>query len=182
MKGFIKQFMYVPKHGKVSDKTMLGRAIFSAVFIIGCLVAMTFSAYAYFSHSVVVAAAPMEAADFEGEVKAVSSSDEEIIFANPKTAVYEAELTAGEYEITVGHKGSATTGFFKVETQKNTYHTSQLFSAQSGKNESITFKIKLDADAKVVISANWGTSAYYSDYTVNGINPENYITDGETVG
>ncbi len=181
MKGFLKQFFYLPKHGRISDKAMLGRVIFSSVFIVGCLIAMAFSAYAYFSHSVSVGAAAIQTAAFEGSVAAVNEADEEMVFANTDMAVYEAELPAGEYEITLGHKGSAKTGFFKIETQKNTYYTSQVFNAESGKEESITFKIKVNADAKVVISANFGTSVYYTDYKENATNPDVFITDGEMI-
>ncbi len=181
MNSFLKQFLYVPKHEKIPDKVMLGRVVLSAALVVGCLFVMSFSAYAYFSHSVNTKVAVLEAACFEGEVTIVNAGTNEETHLTTANAAWQADLTAGEYLVTVSHKGTASTGFFKIETQNSTYYTTQVFSAESGKEGSITFEIKVNADAKVVISANFGTSIYYTDYKENGTKPDAFITGEETI-
>ncbi len=181
MKSFFKQFLYVPKHEKIPDKVMLGRVVLSAALVVGCLLVMSFSAYAYFSHSVNTKVAVLEGAYFEGEVKIVNAVDKEEILLMAANAGWQVDLTPGEYLVTVSHKGTASTGFFKITENNNTYHTTQVFSRDRGGEESITFTIKVGANARVEISANLGTSVYYTDYKANGTKPESFITGGETI-
>ena len=178
MKSFWKSFLYVPKHEKIPDKVMLGRVILSASLVVGCLLAMAMSAYAYFAHSLNTGFAVLEAAGFVGEVKIVNVATDEEITVTAENTLYKADLEADEYLVTVSHKGTASSGFFKITAKNSTFHTTQVFSQGE---DCITFKIKVNADARVEISANLGTSVYYADYKANGTNLDIFITDRETI-
>lgn len=52
MKKLFMEYFYIPQNGKVREKVMLARVAVSILFILGCMAAMSITAYAFFSHSV----------------------------------------------------------------------------------------------------------------------------------
>ena len=68
MRKLYRELFYVPKHGKVNDKVMLGRIVITITIIVTCLVAMSFTAYAYFSYNVTSVSNTIKAAEFYTDV------------------------------------------------------------------------------------------------------------------
>lgn len=75
MKKLYNEFFYVPQRGKgkVCEKVMVSRITFSVVLILVCMAAMSFTAYAYFSHTLTANVAVIQSATWE--IKATPEAD-----------------------------------------------------------------------------------------------------------
>lgn len=106
----LKDLFYVPKHGKVSEKTVLVRMAVSIGCILFYLAAISITAYAYFSHSASTAVMTMRSAHYALEITApadVSPTADEVYVLQNATDVeasYEFKLhrISGENYATVG--------------------------------------------------------------------------------
>ena len=67
MKKLYNEFFYIPKYGKVKEKVMLMRTALTVVIMVVCLFAMSFTAYAYFSHNVTSGSNIIKAAYFDAQ-------------------------------------------------------------------------------------------------------------------
>lgn len=188
MKKLVKQFFYTPKYGKISDKFMTVRLVASVLIVIGCLAAMSLSAYAFFTYNITSDSNVIKAATFEIDVSLQirDANGREIKTITSDRKSYWADLKADEtYFITLKHtqKSTAETGFVIItaESCKDKYHTQQLGRDGDGVTEIITFKLKANSDIKVKLYSHWGTSSYYDVYQDKGDNEILYITNGETV-
>ena len=61
----LKEYLCVPKHGKVSEKVLLTRITVSVIFIVLYLAAMSITAYAYFAHSASTAVMTIQSASYD---------------------------------------------------------------------------------------------------------------------
>lgn len=173
MRAFYDEYFYIPKHGKIREKVMMLRVALTVIFMVACLAAMSFMAYAYFSSDVSTGVNDIKAASFDLSVsvtKEGASDAETVNSADDKTYTY--VLVKGKYVIELKPADSSTTknGFCVItviDSNENSivYHTQQLGADQAavgGKRESIQFTLELGEAAKVKFQAHWGTSSYYS--------------------
>lgn len=161
VKRWVKEWLYVPKYEKVSDR-FLSRIMLSSVLgmlICGiCLVELT---WAWFSSSVTSAANNITAANFS--VQIVFMQNGSVIEPAIENGSY--KLNSGDYTVTVKADGSATTGYCKVDLKLsvnsiNTYHTVQLYPAgEDGKPQSVEFTINASDGSYLIITPQWGTFA-----------------------
>ena len=182
MKEWLKSYFYVPKHGKVRERTMLGRLTLTVAVIVGCLIAMSVSAYAYFSCSMFSGSNVIRSARFETAVSmnVGSAEGEEVLPVARTQQTYRAKLKQGiDYYVTVAldENNTASTGYFVLSAQgcDITYHTQQVFASGQG-TDRFSFILTVSEDTEVELLSAWGTSALFDT-------PDHprYVTAGETV-
>ena len=191
MRKLYNEFFYIPKHGKVREKVMLARVVTTVVIMIFCLMAMSISAYAYFSHSITSDLITIKAASFYADITVQIIAEDGTVVetiatdtSDPKS--HSASLEANKtYTIMVKHneRSTAQTGFVIVTaTDCDTkYHTQQLGRDGDGNTYTVTFTLTPSADTVVTFCSHWGTSSFYSDFKEIGENDERYIIDGDDV-
>ena len=178
MRKLYNKFFRISKHEKISDKVMLVRAAMAIIFVITSLVAMSFSAYAYFSCSVSSATNIIKAADFVANISINNGSVTTTKSQNTETV----QLTAGEYTIDIT-KGdcSAQTGFCIITIDNADYYTSQIGvdTKQNKTDASVKFRLKVSADTKLEILSHWGTSSCYQNNETDSDIP--YIKNNDLI-
>ena len=172
MKSFYDEYFRIPKEGdgKITDKVMLVKVAQIVVTMIVCLIAMSLSAYAYFSHNVTSGVNIIQSADFGLNVSVKDSTNTEVPIGSDGLYV----LGNGTYTVTLEKKGTASTGFgvIVVTVGGNTtkYHTQQLgvggVPDSTAVPATLEFKLNLsalpvDETATIKITPHWGTSIYY---------------------
>ena len=185
MKNLYNEFFHVPKHGKVRESVMMYRVVKTIAVIAFCLIAMSVTAYAYFSHSITTATVTIKAAVFETEVS-IRITDENgapVTVTTDDEQTHVAALAADKtYFVTLKHADASTakTGFVILEAVgcAERYHTQQLGKDGDGVTETLTFTLRPSEDTTVTFTAHWGTSSYYG-YPV-GSSPL-YICEGNSV-
>lgn len=188
MRKFYNEFLYIPSCGKIREKVMITRVIVTVAIILSCLVAMSITAYAYFSCNVSASSNVIKSASFKTDVLITPLVENSGIVSatDTDTENYTVDLSAGEYsvKIKIADGGTATTGFCIISIGDLKYHTQQIYLEESVENNrmnSIEFTLKLSGTATVSFDDRWGTSSYYADYIENGDVEEQYITNAETI-
>lgn len=186
MRKFIRQLSYIPKHQKISEKTMLTRIATTITIVLICLVSMSVTAYAHFSCNIASSLNTIKAATFEASIEINDSNGNSVTVDTTNPGIGSAELKGGEaYKITLKHSPSSTakTGFVIItaENCNSRYHTQQLGKDGSGNTETISFSVEVNADTVISFSSNWGTSCYYDLYKKSGDKEPLYITQGEDI-
>lgn len=179
MKKLYEEYFYIPEDGKIRDKVMVVRVAVTVAVMLACLFAMTFSAYAYFSHSVTSNSNVIKSADYDLTVTLTPDTG-----AGQPTKTY--SLDPGTYSVKLTKAGSANTGFCVIEVKIDdnttfTYHTQQIGTVGDNPKSEITFSIVVPAGNPVSVKfiPHWGTSIYYS-YDTSDTNPK-YVRHGGTV-
>ena len=193
MRKLYNEFFHIPKHGKIREKVMIARIAVTIMIVLACLVAMSFSAYAYFSYDIASDANVIKAAHFETKVSIqITDENGKTIDIKPITSNYQShkvDLDAGTlYTVTITptEKSTAKTGFVVVTATgcTDTYHTQQLgvdTNTSEGETKFISFELLLTDKTTVYFLAHWGTSSYYDAYKNKGDNEKLYITQGEQI-
>lgn len=190
MRNLYKEFFLVPKQGNVRDKVMLVRTAIMLAIMIVCLVAISFSAYAYFSHTVTSSANIIQSAYFKAGVTIGVNDPDETSPAVKEidNITYEVELKAGPSYIVTLTPGDSTakTGFCTIIAAGclETYDTQQLgvdMAVAKEETPQITFTLTVSKTTTVQILSCWGTSSYYDDFMNAGDHEDQYITSGEII-
>ncbi len=178
MRWIYREFFYVPKYAKVSEKVMNAHVALTVAVVVVSLVAMSLSAYAYFSCNISSGSSQLQAASFHCTFSITDSGGQNIATTEIAGNVQQALLPAGTHTIDIQATGTAATGFCIVELQNcdTVYHTQQL-APQSG----FSFLVNLSEEAVISITPSWGTSSYFADYAETRENTEPYIFSGETI-
>lgn len=155
----------VPKEGKVSEKVFLSRIALNITMIVICMLAMAFTAFAYFSADIASQKNRIQAAHFDVEVY-VSFASGETTVSEPvnreSTDVYLVNMKADTvYKVEVIAKGNANTGFVVVSAGGYQYHTEQLVINDK---DSVVFYLKPTEDMTVMMMPHWGTSSRYEAF------------------
>ena len=135
MRRLYNDFFGISEHGRISEKAMLMRISVTIIIMLLCLAAMSFSAFAYFSHDITSSANIIKAASFEAKVSVHTvntngtTTPVSAITSNYKS--HKAFLEAGNlYTVTVSptENNSAKTGFIIVSAANcnEVYHTQQI--------------------------------------------------------
>ena len=183
MTELYKEYFYIPEDGKIRDKVIVVRMIITVTVMLACLAAMTYSAYAYFSHSITSGSNIIKSADYS---LTVTLPDDILL----KSDGYYHLSNGGTYTVKLEKQGTAKTGFCVIEVtvgaRTTRYHTQQIGFANG--TETLTLSFTIDTTAipagetvKVKFIPHWGTSSHYNDETYKGTNGELYIEAGETV-
>lgn len=195
MRKFYEEYFYVPKHGKIREKVMLARVSLTVVTMVLCLIAMSITAYAYFSHEASSGSHIIKSANFTIKVGVDVRDDagnvvETLSPITTNYASHKVSLEAGKvYTFTVEpirNANSAKTGFAVITADgcADTYHTQQLgvdAAAPGGETAQVTFTLQVEEDTNVYVRAHWGTSVYYVDYRDAGNVDDCYVTAGASV-
>jgi LysM repeat protein len=179
-----REFFHIPKDGKIQDKVMLTRVVMTAAIMVVCLIAMSFTAYAYFTAPEVVAPNnQMMAARFQPEML-VTSDDSPVELAEGNIFLAEA---GKEYVVSLRYvEGSAETGFCGIKIDHMIYHTEQIGADKEAKNGfrgDTKFSIAIQGTGSIEIQLipHWGTSSHYDLYSENGEENEFYVIKGEVI-
>ena len=191
MKYFYEEYLYVPKHGRIRDKVMTTRLVLMVTIIVFCLIAMSLSAYAYFTSNVASEKNRIKTATFETRAFVFEATDEkknvEVKTNDDKTL--SVSLTADTmyiFTLEPTENSTAATGFVTLTATgcEDTFHTQQLGvdeSVDGGKTRSITFQLSATKNTTLTMKSQWGTHSYYDDYTQSGTGHRLYVT-GERTG
>ena len=68
MKELYNEYFYVPEDGKVRDKVLLTRITVSVIAILFCIVAMSITAFAYFSHGIISSSNTIQSASYDLDI------------------------------------------------------------------------------------------------------------------
>ncbi len=172
MKKLYTRFFHIPKHEKIGEKVMLTRVATTIATIVVCLIAMSLTAYAYFSCDVTSGSNVIKAAKFDAQITITDESDNRVEPSAKEGKISTFAFTVpGNYTVTLSPKedNTAQTGFCVVYVGEDTYHTQQIgvdALANNQKRESVSFTLQVKGAETVKIESHWGTSSHY-DYTDN---------------
>lgn len=184
MRKFYDEFFHISKNGKIREKVMLMRTAFTVVIMVICLFAMSFTAYAYFSHNVTSGSNVIKAANFEAIIAIDGPDDEAPELKKVDGKTYAADLKANtKYTMSLKPGGTAETGFCVITAAgcDQTYHTQQLgvdLSVEGQRTPEIKFSLIVSEDTTVYVLSHWGTSSHYEAFANRGTAGELYITNG----
>ncbi len=181
MKKLYEEYFYIPEDGKIRDKVMVVRVAVTVAVMLACLFAMTFSAYAYFSHSVTSDSNVIKSADYDLTVIVKNDADPstELTPSAPRTYTFDG-TNAGIYTVTLTKAGKAKTGFCVIEVtvggNVTRYYTNQIGLINGVEKNEFKFTIEATAipaggSVTVKFIPHWGTSSYYGSYDPS----KNYI-------
>ena len=187
MRKLYREYFYIPRHEKICDKVMVTRVATAVGIVVMCLMAMSFTAYAYFSHPITSSSNIIKAANFDADVfiNITTETGEPIPVSEESNHAKTAQLKAGNiYHIVLDESTSNTagTGFVIVSSLacKEVYHTQQLGndeSVEGGRTEKIIFDLSVTVDTTVCFVSHWGTSSHYDDFKDKGDGSKRYITN-----
>ena len=171
-----KSFHYKPKYANDADSIMLKHLASTVTVVLICLAAISFSAYAYFSHSVTSSTNTIKASSFSSSVAIKKSNGDTITEGKIQSYLFEP----GKYIVTINADDSTTgTGYCVIQVAGTKYYTQQLgkdMNAPGQKRTQINFMLDVEADTTIEIESRWGTSSFYS---TEGTNNEFYIKNSE---
>lgn len=186
MKKLLHDLFYVPKYGKVTEKALFGRLSVYITIIVLCMGGMAFTAYAYFSASVLSGNNAIQAAHFDVEISVaeVTGGSDGKAQSVPVTVFrdganeYHAAMVAGKkYLVTVKAIGTANTGFVLITVGNSQYFTQQIFRETA---PLLTFTLVPAENLDVSFMPHFGTSSRFEDYQ-NGVADPFYVTEGGLV-
>lgn len=196
MRKFYEEYFHIPENGKIKEKVMLTRVFLTAATMVLCLIMMSITAYAYFSHEASYGTHMIKAANFSTsvDVQILDENGNVVESVEPltdKSSSHKVALKKGvTYTITIAPIDTATaanTGFVIVTAEGCTdvYHTQQLYKSQAKSAEArdtiLTFQLKVTEDTLVRFVSHWGTSVHYVNYRDKGENDRLYIVQNEEV-
>ena len=169
-KKLFSGLLYVPKHGKVSDKEFT-RIMISSVFgIMLCVMCLAGLTWAWFSGSVSSAANNITAASFNIQIDVNVKGTETPVPRTVENGIYSFSLENNKvYDVKITADGTATTGYCEVRLGENVYHTIQIFNisdeSRSGSllstdmPQEINFTVNATASTFLKIVPQWGSYA-----------------------
>ena len=134
-KKLFSGLLYVPKHGKVSDKEFTRIMISSVLGIMLCVICLAGLTWAWFSGSVSSAANNITAASFNIQIDVNVKGTETPVSPTVENGIYSFSLENNKaYDVKIKAGGTATTGYCEVLFGENVYHTIQIFNISDESN------------------------------------------------
>lgn len=169
-KKLFSGLLYVPKHGKVSDKEFTRIMISSVLGIMLCVICLAGLTWAWFSGSVSSAANNITAASFNIQIDVKVKDTEKTVPHTVENGIYSFSLENNKvYDVKITADGTATTGYCEVRLGKNVYHTIQIFNISDESNsgsilstdrpQEITFTVNATDVTLLKIIPRWGSYA-----------------------
>lgn len=186
-KKLFSGLLYVPKHGKVSDKEFTRIMISSVLGIMLCVICLAGLTWAWFSGSVSSAANNITAASFNIKIDVKVKGTETIIPPTEENGIYSFSLENNKiYDVKITADGTSTTGYCKVILGENTYYTIQIFNISDESNSSsllstdrpqkINFTVNATDVTLLKIIPRWGSYARVEgEKLIGNENSENII-------
>ena len=177
MKRLYKEYFYIPKNEKIRDKVFFTRITFIIVSMIACLMAMSISAYAYFSVNAYSITSTVKSAHYDLKVTPV----EEVkvadgVFTLDNSGSTEANVY--RFNIEKSTESTATVGYCEISVKTDTDDAQSFYTKPIGafkENEQPTtinqrtVLIEIPAGKKAYISfiPQWGS---YSGTALDEVN------------
>ena len=169
-KKLFSGLLYVPKHGKVSDKEFTRIMISSVLGIMLCVICLAGLTWAWFSGSVSSAANNITAASFNIQIDVNVKGTETPVPRTVENGIYSFSLENNKaYDVKIKAGGTATTGYCEVLFGKNVYHTIQIFNISDESNsgsilstdrpQEINFTVNATDSTFLKIVPQWGSYA-----------------------
>ena len=169
-KKLFSGLLYVPKHGKVSDKEFTRIMISSVLGIMLCVICLAGLTWAWFSGSVSSAANNITAASFNIQIDVNVKGTETPVPRTVENGIYSFSLENNKvYDVKITADGTATTGYCEVRLGENVYHTIQIFNisdeSRSGSllstdmPQEINFTVNATDSTFLKIVPQWGSYA-----------------------
>ena len=134
-KKLFSGLLYVPKHGKVSDKEFTRIMISSVLGIMLCVICLAGLTWAWFSGSVSSAANNITAASFNIQIDVNVKGTKTTVSPTVENGKYSFSLENNKvYDVKITADGTATTGYCEVIFGGNRYHTIQIFNNSDESN------------------------------------------------
>ena len=176
MKKIYREFFYIPKHVKVSDRVFQTRTILSTLTMIICCAIFCSGTFAWFESNRSSQISPITAASYSLSV--------EIDGVNIGTSSYQSAVsytcplaTEDLHTVTLTHSGTAENGYCVINAGSSTCSTAQI-----GKDESITLTIKAAQGENITFSAKWGEyQSGVATYSVSDGNSYPVYEDGDCI-
>lgn len=165
LKGWIRDWFYVPEHEKVSDKSFLQIMLSSVFGILICGIFLAGITWAWFTSSITSPASNITSAKFSVQITFKQNEAD----VEPETDENGYYKLNGTYTVTVTADGNASTGFCRVELKlpdnsSLTYHTIQICPAGTDGNPQKTeFTVIASEGYRLAIIPQWGTYAKSDD-------------------
>lgn len=160
MKKWLHSLFYVPKYGKVSEKTLYARLGLHIGVIILCMMGICLTAFAFFASSVTSGSNTLVGAYFDVSITVLDPNGEAVLEGSGQRE-YAMEMKADTvYTVKVSANGNAQTGFMILKIGDNSYHTQQLGKVGQT-TATIQFDIQLTETHLVTFLPHWGTSSYF---------------------
>ena len=178
MRRIYVEYFQVPENGKVRDNVLNTRLTVGIIGILLCLLVMSLTAFAYFSHTVSSQTGDMSSARFDVRISASATEDPSPQISSDGTGGYRIYLKKDAvYTVSLVQKGTATTGFCRVTADgaAQEFHTAQLGTVEGREVSEISFRITLSEPAYLTVTPCWGTSSYYGRETEPAV-AEVYLT------
>ena len=185
-KKLFSGLLYVPKHGKVSDKEFTRIMISSVLGIMLCVICLAGLTWAWFSGSVSSAANNITAASFNIQIDVKVKGTETPVPRTVENGIYSFSLENNKaYDVKIKAGGTATTGYCEVLFGENVYHTIQIFNISDESNsgsilstdrpQEINFTVNATESTLLLkIVPQWGSYAIAENKKLIGNeNPEN---------
>ena len=171
MKKIYREFFYIPKHAKVSDKVFRTRTILSALTMLICCAVFCSGTFAWFNSNRSSSVSPITAAKYSLSI--VIDENDIGTSSYQSTVSYTCPLATGDqHTVTLTHNGTAENGYCVINAGGNTYSTVQI---EKGGN--ITLTIQAAQGEEITFTANWGE--YQSGATTYSVSDgDNYLVYG----
>lgn len=172
MKKIYKELFFIPKDGKIRERVFIVRMALSVTVILLSLAAMSFTAYAYFTHTTTVSVATIQSANWDITVTAPEGVTQEngyyVLDNTESSDIKEYLFTVKDTET-----ATATVGYVRVDikTDVDNFASTQTFYSQcigeilvDGEMKTVTertIKVTVPANKKVILQfvGEWGTYA-----------------------
>ena len=170
-KKLFSGLLYVPKHGKVSDKEFTRIMISSVLGIMLCVICLAGLTWAWFSGSVTSSANNITAASFNIQIDVKVKVTKTTVPHTVENGIYSFSLEKNKaYDVKITAGGTATTGYCEVLFGENVYHTIQIFNISDESNsgsilstdrpQEINFTVNATTDSTLLqIVPQWGSYA-----------------------
>ena len=164
IKVWIKEWFYIPKYAKVSDKSLSRIMLSSVLGVLICGICLVGLIWAWFSSSVTSNSNNITTANFTVDIRVTQVGDETPLSPTEENGKYTYTLSAGtEYAVIITALGDAEKygGYCSVSYLRETpYHTVQLYpGSNENKIHLVTFTVSASESSSLIIAPQWGTYA-----------------------
>lgn len=185
MRKIYKKYFYVPEkgEGKVREQVFFARLAFSVIFMLFCMCAMGYNAYAYFAANIGSEKNTLQATTYTLEITPSLAVEGTGSVAIDTTAEHKYTLQPGRYYFKLVKPATATasTGYCRINTgeEENSPHFyTQQVGVVAGFEQPIlerTVMISVDQETVIRFIPCWGT------YAGSTTHPETYLAEGKAI-
>ena len=167
MRKLYKEYFYIPKNGKIRDKVFFTRITVIVVSMIACLMAMSISAYAYFSVNVYSKTSTVKSAYYNLNVTPV----EEIEVTDGVFMLDNSEGTEAKnfsFNLEKSPDSTASVGYCEILVKTNTDEAQSFYTKPIGtfkeleqtstlNKRTVSIEIPAGKTANVSFTSQWGS-------------------------